>query len=611
MTKRILVAAAAILALSTLIEVQAEQPVPSREQLNGVLWVQKAVEYRSNSIQTYRTATTLLDAAKTQTNSTASVEQAALGGFQSKDPAVVLDVDETTLDNMAYNAMLVATGTSWDADGWADWVKAGQAGEVAGVKEFVNAARDKGYRVAFITDRNCVKSAGWDAQGRPKDCPQRKATLENLSRVLGYTVADGDLLMQWDKAGRNDDDKRARRAEVAATHRIAMMVGDNLNDFILGSEYKQDEHGDRWGTKWFVLPNPVYGSWDAAFRKTNQKYAALKAWPGGPATLNVVTWNMAWLADPAVLDAKDYWNRCAAKGFDGTKLDIDLPYCNAYQKEQFKTAADYRDKKLTALRARMLELAALKVDVFGVVETQSADALKTVLPPGYSIKCFTTRPDPQNVGFAVRDDAKMTTSCQEIKSLSLEDEPNISHPVRRGLELTAIVNGHAVAMLNVHLKASCPTGKMDTGKSDCKLLQMQAKPLEKWIEGQADDGRDFMIIGDWNRDLEAEATGNFAARIDGSDPKTEIPSPTVVRNLWPEINDKMPPASEMALAKVDRAVATGPKSCFGNLDQVVTSTSLLGHLAAGSLTGGKQPAALLQRPEFSSDHCPVQIKLSW
>lgn len=613
MTTRNRAAGAALLALSTLFAVpaRADLPIDVREQLNGVLWMQKAVEYRSNALQAYRLATNRLDEAKAQTTVTASVEQAAQGGFQGKDPAVVLDVDETTLDNMAYNAMLVSTGGTWSSDGWTDWVKASQAGEVPGVKDFVAAARNKGFRVAFITDRSCVKTAGWDAQGRPKDCPQRKPTLENLSRVLGYTVADADLLMQWDKEGRNDDDKRARRAQVATTHRIAMLIGDNLNDFILRAEYKPEEHEERWGTRWFVLANPVYGSWDGSFKKTAEKYAALKTWAGAPATLNVVTWNMAWLADPAVLDAKDYWNRCAAKGFDGTKLDVDLPYCNAYQKEKFKTAADYRDKKLAVLRSRMLELAAMKVDIFGFVETQSPDALKTVLPPGYSVKCFTTRPDPQNVGFAVRDGASFTTDCHEIKSLSLEDVPNISHPVRRGLELTASVNGHSVTMLNVHLKASCPKGNMDSGSNDCKLLQMQAQPLEKWIEAQADAHRDFMIIGDWNRDLEAEAAGNFPARSDGSDPTKEIPSPTVLRNLWPEINDKVPAASEMALAKMDRTVASGAGSCFGPLDQVVTSTSLLRALAPTSLSDGKQPAALLPRPAGSSDHCPVQIKLSW
>ena len=67
---------------------------------------------------------------------------------------------------MACNATLVATGTSWHPTTWADWVKAGQAGDVPGVKEFIIAARGKGYRVVFITDRNCIKSAGWDAQGR-------------------------------------------------------------------------------------------------------------------------------------------------------------------------------------------------------------------------------------------------------------------------------------------------------------------------------------------------------------------------------------------------------------------------------------------------------------
>lgn len=610
--------AATALALSTGLQLASAQPglpTAAREQLNGVAWVQHAVEYQGNALQTYRLAESLLPAVKAKNSVTASVEQASQGGFKSKKKAVVLDVDETTLDNMPFNAMLVREGKDWNKPDWAAWVQASKAKPVPGVVKFIARARLLGFRPVFITNRACNKDAGYDAQGKPKDCALRKPTIDNLANVLGYRPEDEDVLMQYDKESRNDDDKQERRAQVARTYRIAMLIGDDLNDFIRGADYKEDDHAGRWGTQWFALPNPVYGSWDKPFRALEQKYAALDVWTApagpsaGPVSLNIVTWNMAWLADPAVLDSKDFWNKCAAKNFDGTKLAEDLPFCNAYGKEKFKTAADYADQKLAPMRARLAELAGQKVDVLGVVETQSAAALQAVLPPGYKVECFTTRPDPQNLGFAVREAANLTVSCREIRPLSLEDVPNISHPVRRGLELTVSTGGKTLTLLNVHLKASCAAGKMDGPKEDCRLLQMQAQPLEAWIEEQANAGRDFMIIGDWNRDLEAEVNGRFAARTDGSDPTTPIPSPTVVRNLWPEINDKMPPASAMELAVMDRTATSG--GCFGPLDQVATSVRLLQALDPASLTSGRQPAALLSRPGVSSDHCPVQIKLKW
>ena len=39
-------------------------------------------------------------------------------------PAVILDVDETTLYNMAYNARLVAEGAFYDRENWWSWVQA-------------------------------------------------------------------------------------------------------------------------------------------------------------------------------------------------------------------------------------------------------------------------------------------------------------------------------------------------------------------------------------------------------------------------------------------------------------------------------------------------------
>jgi acid phosphatase len=50
-----------------------------------------------------------------------------------------------------------------------------------------------------------------------------------------------------------------------------MLFGDDLNDFAYASGKSLEErnaivaaHANDWGRKWFILPNPVYGSWEHA-----------------------------------------------------------------------------------------------------------------------------------------------------------------------------------------------------------------------------------------------------------------------------------------------------------------------------------------------------------
>jgi hypothetical protein len=435
---------------------------------------------------------------------------------------------------------------------------------------------------------------------------------------LGYKPAPADLLMRFDQQGRDDSDKTARRMAVARTHRIAMLVGDDLNDFIRGTDYNASSHAGFWGARkgpiWVALPNAVYGSWERGLSDVAQKYAALKAWspPVLPpsAQLQVVSWNLQWMADPQLLKDAGFWPQCAAQGFPNLKLRDDLPFCDVYKGDGILNADDYELKKLAPMRTRLAELAAQGLDVLAVQESSGPGALQAVLPAGYTVTCFTTRVDPQNLGFAVRNAANLSPTCQEIKALSQEDNPAVSRPVRRGLELILNLPGptpKAVVFLNVHLKASCPSGRLDsTSNFNCATLQQQAPALEAWLESQANKALPFAIIGDWNRDLEAEVAGNFAARSDGSDPTGPL-VPTTLRNLWPELNDGQPAASVMDLAEVDRGLAKTTPNCHEKLDQLAISELLKRQLTRASLKDNHVPAALLARPQLASDHCPLGV----
>jgi len=322
--------------------------------------------------------------------------------------------------------------------------------------------------------------------------------------------------------------------------------------------------------------------------------------------LAIASWNLEWLADPAVLLAADFWRICKSRGWPNEKPRADLPFCDVYRSHGIETAADYAKRKLTPLRQGLAALAARQMDILAVQEVQRPSALAAVLPTGYRIVCFTTRGDAQNIGFAVRVALAISPTCRQILPLSLERDPEVPRPVRRGLELTLPVNGATVSVLNVHLKSGCSHGRMDNAANDaCMFLQHQAAPLEEWIETQANAHRAFVIVGDWNRDLEEELAGHYPARTDGSDPAGPI-VPAHVRNLFPEINDGVPPASTMTVSAVDRSAADDG-ACRKVLDQLVVSDRFKTMLEPSSLAGGRVRARLVRGPDGASDHCALEV----
>ncbi len=231
---------------------------PARE---AVLWVQTAAEYRAAALQSYAAAERMLDTALADRSWTAALEQKA--EYQHLPPAVILDVDETVLDNSPFNARLVQENRPFDPVIWADWVGREEAEPIPGAREFIQAATDKGIAVFYITNRACPRHR---AEGY---CPQETATLGNLEK-RGFPPVNPDrLLLKYERPDWGSE-KAPRRKAVAETHRILMLIGDDLGDFIPGVRKNippdrrralVDTYRDHWAKQWFVLPNPVYGSW--------------------------------------------------------------------------------------------------------------------------------------------------------------------------------------------------------------------------------------------------------------------------------------------------------------------------------------------------------------
>ena len=222
------------------------------QNIMSVLYQQTAAERLAGSLQTFRSAKQAID------NALADPSWSALPGqdIHDKKPAIIVDVDETVLDNTAYEARMILDGTKYP-DGWISWGKEASATEVPGAKDFLNYAAAKGVTIFYITNRVVEL---------------KEATQNNLTKLgIPWDQTKETILMR----GENNwgSDKGSRRALVAQEYRVLLMAGDNLGDFVdakdnnLSPQQRKaivEEYADYWGEKWFMLQNIAYGDWEGA-----------------------------------------------------------------------------------------------------------------------------------------------------------------------------------------------------------------------------------------------------------------------------------------------------------------------------------------------------------
>ncbi|MCH8327726.1 MAG: acid phosphatase [Candidatus Marinimicrobia bacterium] len=227
------------------------QQSPAYTQLDGTLWMQQSAEYWSITTQTYRAARQQLDRALGDRKWTAALEQS--GDYGQLPPAVILDVDDTVLESTTYTAQRLLAGDNYTYDTWKVYIEEHGSRPIPGALEFCLYAASKGVSIFYVTNNR-------EELTRP---------IAAALRSHGFPVADDDSNVLTRTAER---DKSARRELVAAGHRVLLLLGDDGNDFApdLGNGTRDEraaaarKHADRWGRSWFVLPNPMYGSWQSA-----------------------------------------------------------------------------------------------------------------------------------------------------------------------------------------------------------------------------------------------------------------------------------------------------------------------------------------------------------
>ncbi len=220
------------------------QAKPERDYTNAVLWQQYSGEYSALAFQAYNFARL-------------SLKEAMWDQANGKPNCVIVDVDETILDNSAFQGHEIKKGVSYVQEDWTQWTSLAVADTVPGALSFLKFAASKNVEVFYVTNREIADHIG---------------TLKNLQN-FGFPNADeAHLLLKI-----TTSDKETRRQKILEKYNILLLCGDNLSDFSnvfyregkdTREQVNQAQH--LFGTKFIMLPNPMYGDWEKLLYKGEQ-----------------------------------------------------------------------------------------------------------------------------------------------------------------------------------------------------------------------------------------------------------------------------------------------------------------------------------------------------
>ncbi len=239
------------------LESPKSSPRGAHEDLDALLWLRTSVEFDALTRQAFAAATQKLGEALVDPDWEALVAAERTGAASaSRPPCVIVDVDETMLDNSGFQLERIQSDTEYETDIWNKFVKRRASPAIEGAADFVKACRASGVKVFFVTNREAKVEA---------------ATRDNLISQGLMTASDPDQILSKNEQPDWTSDKASRRSIVAQNYRVLLLVGDDLNDFLSAKNLTIAQrkllfqaHQKNWGQSWFVVPNPNYGSWEQA-----------------------------------------------------------------------------------------------------------------------------------------------------------------------------------------------------------------------------------------------------------------------------------------------------------------------------------------------------------
>ncbi len=228
------------------------EKVPYRG-LDASLYMLTSAEYRAACHQCFRWAEMIVQLKQ-------QLRRAEVNSANAKPLAVVMDLDETILDNGWFQSQQIRDQVAFDMQRWSTWEEQGaeKVRVIPGAVAFVKKLRELGVAPVFISNRNNKAL---------------KQTMETLER-FEIGVPENQVLLADDQTG---SDKTSRRAKVEQLFDVVLYLGDNLRDFderfkfnpASGIEDRNqvvDELSGKFGIEWIILPNPSYGEWTKALR---------------------------------------------------------------------------------------------------------------------------------------------------------------------------------------------------------------------------------------------------------------------------------------------------------------------------------------------------------
>eukprot|EP01156_Anaeramoeba_ignava_P003750 Anaeramoba_ignava/a224346_4.p1 GENE.a224346_4~~a224346_4.p1 ORF type:complete len:262 (-),score=36.71 a224346_4:11-796(-) len=227
-------------------EKKKEEKFSAEYQLLSTIWFQKSAETKALFHQAYNIAKMRID-------------EIAKNKYD-KPAAVVLDIDETVLDNSPFQGWCIQNDSAFSKKSWHRWVLMENAAPLTGALDFTIYAQKNNVEVIYISNRHVT---------------ELEATINNMKK-LGFPNADENHIFLKDSTS----DKTIRRNLVSEKFEIALLVGDNLGDFDhlyddrdnLNAHKVVEEQKEMFGKKFIVLPNPMYGKWEKPFRKIEGGY---------------------------------------------------------------------------------------------------------------------------------------------------------------------------------------------------------------------------------------------------------------------------------------------------------------------------------------------------
>jgi len=212
----------------------------------AVLFEQKSAEFSALCYQAYNTAKVMIEK-RMETKS-----------FK-KNKCIVVDVDETVLDNSPFETKCIVEGTSYPKY-WKEWVDLSSAKPIPGSVDFLNYAKTKGIETFYVTNRSFEN---------------RESTIKNLIK-FGFPYADTiHILTKNDK----NSSKEIRRKKISEKYEILLLIGDNLADFSALYDNQPvnkrfsitDSLRNEFGNSFIIIPNAMYGDWENALYNYNYK----------------------------------------------------------------------------------------------------------------------------------------------------------------------------------------------------------------------------------------------------------------------------------------------------------------------------------------------------